>query len=91
MEHLTQEQFDLSTKLMRQDSWLTRAEAIEKAIGILAQIDLLVAAREALNGMDGGADEARCHVGLTTRARCVQCRRVDRLRAAIAAVEELLK
>ena len=39
---------------------------------------------EALNGMDGGHDNAMCHIGITTRAKCVQCRRVDGLRAASA-------
>lgn len=57
-----------------------RAQLARTASGYAALVD---AAREALNGMPGGADESPCHTGLTTRAKCCQCRRVDGLRAAL--------
>lgn len=47
---------------------------------------LIEAAREALCGMPGGHDQAPCHVGLTTREKCCQCRRVDMLRSVLAEV-----
>ena len=50
---------------------------------------LLKAAKNALQGMDGGHDDASCHLGLCSREQgCEQCRRVDALRAAIDKAEE---
>jgi hypothetical protein len=54
---------------------------------IAAAPDLLEAARNAILGMDGGSDDARCHKGITTRERCAQCRRVDALTAAVLKAE----
>ena len=50
---------------------------------------LIEAAREALDGMPGGHDAAICHNGITTRAKCCQCRRKDGLRTALAPFAEV--
>ena len=53
--------------------------------------DLLDAARNALDGMDGGMDNSPCHSGICSRERCAQCRRVDGLRSAIAHAEGFVR
>lgn len=53
-----------------------------------ACLGLLRAAKVALQGMEGGADDAPCHKGICSREECGQCRRVDGLRVAIAEAEE---
>ena len=40
---------------------------------------LVRAATNALPGISGGQDQAPCHQGITARAKCPQCQRVDGL------------
>ena len=67
------------------DAWYIEGPSPEHARMIASVPRLLKALEGCLQRLDGGRDDAMCHLGICSREECAQCRSVDE---AVAAIKE---